>query len=59
MLSRILRYMRSLIVIPGSQKRARTQEERDADPFAHYLPGQKVVAMKSGDVVFYNNNILH
>jgi len=51
--------MRSLIVIPGSQKRARTQEERDADPFAHYLPGQKVVAMKSGDVVFYNNNILH
>jgi hypothetical protein len=49
----------SLLVIPGSHKRARTQVERDSDPYAKSLPGQKVVEMKAGDVVFYNNNILH
>jgi hypothetical protein len=49
----------SLIVVPGSHKRARTQVERDAEPYAKFLPGQKVVEMKAGDVIFYNNNILH
>jgi hypothetical protein len=49
----------SLIVVPGSHTRARTQEERDAGPFEKELGGMKIVHMKAGDVVFYNNNILH
>lgn len=49
----------SLIVVPGSHVRARTDAERDADPFSKDIPGQMVVFLKAGDVVFYNNNILH
>jgi hypothetical protein len=49
----------SLVVVPGSHKRARTEEERNADPFAKHITDQKIVHMKPGDVVFYNNNILH
>lgn len=49
----------SLIVIPGSHDRARTQIERDAGPFEEGLPGEIKVHMKAGDIVFYNNNILH
>jgi len=49
----------SLIVVPGSHKRARTDVERNADPYAKFIPDQKVVKMRAGDVVFYNNNILH
>ncbi|KAF2425796.1 hypothetical protein EJ08DRAFT_651952 [Tothia fuscella] len=49
---------RSLVIIPRSHKRARTQGERDADPYAE-IPGQKVVSLRAGDIVFYNNNILH
>ena len=49
----------SLVVVPGSHRRARTDEERSADPFEKNMPGQKVVSMKAGDLVFYNNNILH
>lgn len=49
----------SLIVVPGSHKRARTDVERDADPFEKGLPGEIRVKQKAGDVVFYNNNILH
>jgi hypothetical protein len=49
----------SLIVVPGSHARARTDEERVAEPFAEYLEGMKVVTLKAGDAVFYNNNILH
>jgi len=49
----------SLIVVPGSHARARTEVERAADPFAKGLPGEIKVQMKAGDVVFYNNNILH
>jgi len=49
----------SLIVVPASHKRARTQVERDADLFAKGVPGEIRVQMKPGDVVFYNNNILH
>jgi hypothetical protein len=49
----------SLIAVPGSHLRARTQEERDADPYATGIPGEIRVQMKAGDVVFYNNNILH
>jgi len=49
----------SLIVVPGSHLRARTEVERNADPFTKFMPEQRVVKMKAGDVVFYNNNILH
>ncbi|KAH8666363.1 phytanoyl-CoA dioxygenase family protein [Xylariales sp. PMI_506] len=49
----------SLVVVPGSHARARTAAERAADPFAPELPGQLVVHLNPGDVVFYNNNILH
>jgi hypothetical protein len=49
----------SLVVVPGSHKRARTQVERDADPFEENLEGQVKVQLKAGDVVFYDNNILH
>jgi hypothetical protein len=50
---------RSLVVVPGSHKRARNDDERNADPFAKHIPGQIIVHMKPGDIVFYNNNILH
>lgn len=49
----------SLVVVPGSHRRARTDVERAADPFADEMPGQMVVRLGAGDVVFYNNNILH
>lgn len=49
----------SLIAVPGSHLRARTDVERSADPFENKLPGQVAVKMNAGDVVFYNNNILH
>lgn len=49
----------SLVVVPGSHQRARTDEERSADPFEKDMPGQRVVCMKAGDLVFYNNNLLH
>ena len=49
----------SLIVVPGSHKRARTDMERSADPYEDDMPGQKVVRMGAGDVMFYDNNILH
>ncbi|KAF2026776.1 phytanoyl-CoA dioxygenase family protein [Setomelanomma holmii] len=49
----------SLILIPGSHKRARTDIERHADPYESSLPGQITVNLKAGEVAFYNNNILH
>jgi hypothetical protein len=49
----------SLILVPGSHKRARTDEERNADPFEPNLPGQVVVQLEAGQVAFYNNNLLH
>lgn len=49
----------SLIVVPGSHARARTKIEREAGPFEKGLPGEIKVQMKAGDVVFYDNNILH
>ncbi|KAL8850038.1 MAG: hypothetical protein Q9221_004964 [Calogaya cf. arnoldii] len=50
---------RSLIVVPGSHRRARTDREREADPYGKDMPGQMVVELKAGDVVFYDNSILH
>lgn len=49
----------SLIVVPGSHRRARTDIERNADPYQKEMPGMKVVELKEGEVVFYDNNILH
>lgn len=49
----------SLIVVPGSHKRARTDTERNADPFEKMMPDQLIVKLEPGDIVFYNNNILH
>lgn len=49
----------SLIVVPGSHVRARTERERGAGPLEEGLLGEIKVKMNAGDVVFYNNNILH
>jgi hypothetical protein len=49
----------SLCVVPGSHLRPRTDAERTAKPMAAKLPGMLVVELQPGDVVFYNNNILH
>lgn len=47
-----------LIVVPGSHNRVRTEEERqkiEKEPISTQL----VVELHPGDIVFYNNNILH
>lgn len=49
----------SLVVVPGSHIRSRTEQERCADPFEDNMPGQMIVTMEPGDIIFYNNNILH
>ncbi|AEO64346.1 uncharacterized protein THITE_2110409 [Thermothielavioides terrestris NRRL 8126] len=49
----------SLIVVPGSHARPRTDAERAADPYADPLEGQVTVRLNAGDCVFYDNNILH
>lgn len=51
----------SLEVIPGSHVRARTDSERDAlEGDAHAeLEGAVKVKLKPGDVVFYDNNLIH
>ncbi|KAI0142896.1 phytanoyl-dioxygenase family protein [Xylariaceae sp. FL1272] len=49
----------SLIVVPGSHKRARTDEERNAPVHEPNMPNQLIVHLEPGDVAFYDNNILH
>ena len=49
----------SLVVVPGSHRRARTDVERAAAPYEPVLPGQLVVELQPGDAVFYDSNILH
>lgn len=49
----------SLIVVPGSHRRVRTETERSAGPYEPELPGQLVVELQPGDAVFYDSNILH
>ncbi|EXJ79872.1 hypothetical protein A1O3_08157 [Capronia epimyces CBS 606.96] len=49
----------SLIVIPGSHRRVRTETERAAAPYEPHLPAQLVVELQPGDAVFYDSNILH
>ncbi|KAJ5893738.1 hypothetical protein N7495_005429 [Penicillium taxi] len=50
---------KSLIVVPGSHRRARTDTERNAKPYEPYLPDQLIVELQPGDAVFYDSNILH
>jgi ectoine hydroxylase-related dioxygenase (phytanoyl-CoA dioxygenase family) len=49
----------SLVLVPGSHKRARTDTERNADPYESNMSDQITVKLKAGEVAFYNNNILH
>jgi hypothetical protein len=49
----------SLILIPGSHIRARTDVERNAESYEPHISGQITVSLKAGEVAFYNNNILH
>jgi ectoine hydroxylase-related dioxygenase (phytanoyl-CoA dioxygenase family) len=49
----------SLVLVPGSHKRARTETERNADPYEAHMPDQVTVQLSAGEVAFYNNNILH
>ena len=49
----------SLIVIPGSHRRVRTETERTASTCEASLPGQLIVELGPGDAVFYDSNILH
>jgi len=48
----------SLILVPGTHRRARTQVERDAGPYDKIL-GEIRVHLAPGEMAFYNNNILH
>lgn len=48
----------SLIVVPGSHARARTHEERATEEYG-VMPAEVTVRLAAGDVVFYDNNILH
>ena len=49
----------SLIVVPGSHRRVRTDTERNVAPYEPNLPDQLVVELRPGDAVFYDCNILH
>ncbi|KAH8696742.1 phytanoyl-CoA dioxygenase family protein [Talaromyces proteolyticus] len=49
----------SLIVVPGSHRRVRTEIERAAGPYEPTLPNQLIVKLEPGDAVFYDSNILH
>jgi hypothetical protein len=49
----------SLVVVPGSHRRARTSGERMVGPYEEDMPGAKVVRLGEGDAVFYDSNILH
>ncbi|CAL5873354.1 uncharacterized protein PFLUO_LOCUS7625 [Penicillium psychrofluorescens] len=49
----------SLVVVPGSHRRARTDAERSAAPYEPSMPNQLVVELQPGDAVFYDSNILH
>lgn len=50
-----------LIVVPGSHKRPRTEQERAVtlDNPKGPMPGEMKVNLKAGQTVFYHNNILH
>ncbi|KAK0617049.1 phytanoyl-CoA dioxygenase, partial [Immersiella caudata] len=49
----------SLVVVPGSHSQPRTEAERNTGAYSEDMPGASRVVLKAGDVVFYDNNILH
>ncbi|KAK1834153.1 hypothetical protein QBC39DRAFT_399089 [Podospora conica] len=49
----------SLVVVPGSHRRARTADERRVQREGGEMPGAVRVELGAGDVVFYDSNILH
>lgn len=49
----------SLVLVPGSHARPRTDAERGADPYEKNVPNQIAVQLGPGDIAFYNNNIFH
>ena len=51
----------SLLLVPGSHLRPRTPEELEAlkDPYVKDLPGMMKVDGRPGDVIFYDNNVIH
>lgn len=48
-----------LSAVPRSHNRVRTSAERKANLDGGDMPGAEVLALKKGQAVFYNNNILH
>jgi len=46
-----------LSAVPRSHNRIRTPEEREANMNGGPMPGAKIVGLKAGETVFYNNNI--
>ena len=48
-----------LSAVPGSHRRIRTFEEREANLAGGdaAMPGSTVIRLKKGETVFYNNNI--
>lgn len=48
----------SLVVVPGSHRRVRTETERKAGKY-DVLDGEVRVKLNPGDAVFYDSNILH
>ncbi len=56
-----LRRDHCLSIVPGSHRRPLTDGERAvlADDPNGDMPGEMVVALEAGDIVFYNSNLLH
>jgi hypothetical protein len=54
-----LREDASLVVVPGSHRRVRTEEERRAGPYQVGVEGEVRVRLRAGDGVFYDSNIWH
>jgi ectoine hydroxylase-related dioxygenase (phytanoyl-CoA dioxygenase family) len=46
-----------LSAVPGSHKRIRTPQEREANLIGGPMPGAQILHLKKGQTVFYNNNI--
>ena len=46
-----------LSAVPGSHRRIRTPEEREANLLDVEMPGAVVLRLRKGETVFYNNNI--
>ena len=49
----------SLVVVPGSHRRVRTEAEREAGQYEVGVDGEVRVKLRAGDGVFYDSNIWH